>query len=168
LSRSAALAGVLAPVLTQPPPLDSRASTGLSGRVLETRVFRSRRFAHVGLGRRTTGSLIGRGVPQSLVDHDPRFRSSRSQRVTFEATRSGQLVQRRGASRRLLGTRARGARGRDRKACTATEWKHARGFAARARDVEARAARVPQPRAGASQPGSPSTTIRRSAAASRP
>ncbi len=166
--RSVALAAALAPVPTQPALLDSRASTAVSGRGAETRVFRSTRFAHVSLRRWPTGSLIARGAPQSTVDDDPRFRfslthglpspkrrgsgsssSAKQRRDGFAARETAPLASR---SKRVLRDEVE-ARRRLRRA------------SARCRG---RSRRSPQPRAGASQPGSPWTTRRRSAAASRP
>ena len=60
LPRSAALAGGLAPVPTQSAPLDSRASTGVPGRLAETRVFLSTHFVHVSLRLWPTGPIIAR------------------------------------------------------------------------------------------------------------
>jgi chromosome partitioning protein len=69
LPRSAPLAADLAPVPTLPTQFDSWASTSVSGRVAETRVFRQAHVACFVLKRRRT--LIPHDAPQSLADHDP-------------------------------------------------------------------------------------------------
>ena len=151
LPRSAPVAADAAQV---PTPLDSRASTGVSGRVFETRVFRATHIAHASLGWPT-----GRD--------DPRFPFSLSQRVTFAEGRapgsSGRAKQRRD------GFAAHETRHgpRDRKACALRSGSATADSPASAR----RPTPEPpdsQPRPGASQPGSPRTTGPRSAAASRP
>ena len=88
----APLAADLAPVPTQPTRFDSWASTGVSGRVAETRVFRPAHFARFVLKQRWARSLIARDATQSFADLDlPACACRASQRVIFaEAARSGQ------------------------------------------------------------------------------
>ena len=146
-------------------------ATGVSGRVTETRVFCPTLFARFVLSRRPARSLIAHDAAQSLADHDPQASASRvGQRVIFaEAARSGQLKQRRTAPRRPSSTRDSGARRRDRNACAVTAQERNGGFVARPRDAERRSRPRPQPTPRAcGRPGSPWTTGRRSAAASRP
>jgi chromosome partitioning protein len=102
----APLAADLAPVRTQPTRFDSCASTGVLGRVGETRVFRPEHSSRFVLSRRPTRSLIAHGATRSLVDHGPLASPSRvGQRMIFaEAARSGQLEPRRTVARRPSST----------------------------------------------------------------
>ena len=143
LPRSAALAGALAPVPMQPALLDSQASTGVSGRVAETRVFRSAHFAHVSLRPWPTGSPIARATPQGLVDDDPRFRLSLAHGLPSPKRRGSSSSSSAPNSVATASQHASLRRSpRDRKACSATKWKRDRGFAASPRDAEAGAAGI--------------------------
>lgn len=107
LLLAAPLAADLAPVFTQPTRLDSWASTAVSGRAAQTRVFRPANVACFVLKRRGAPAFIARDAPQSLADHDPQAFASRiGERVIFaKAAHSGQLEQRRTASQRPSSTR---------------------------------------------------------------
>jgi hypothetical protein len=137
LCREAPEHALLADDITQSAPLDSRASTGVSGRVAETRVFRATLFAHVALRQRAARSLIARAAARNPANHDSQASASRvGQRVIFaKAARSAQLEQRGTAPRRPSSTRDSGTRRGDRKIGAATAQERNSAFAARPSDA---------------------------------
>jgi len=117
--RSMPIAADLVPIVAQPSPFDGWAAAEMLRLVTEPRVFRSTLFTRFVFRWRPARSLIAHGAARNLADHDlPTLASHIAEHVIFaEAASSRPLEQRRIATRRLRGTRDRGARRGERKTC---------------------------------------------------